>query len=85
MGKSNRKNRTKKQQKFYRHLARQHKKASPDTRRVVLKEVQDYAELAKKSTPANDEIHFTISEESKDNAIPSDDAISLMASDNDFH
>lgn len=68
------KTRTKKQIKFYRHLARQTRKAkthSNDVRRVVLKNVEEPKRTV--VIPPNVEV------------INSDDAISITASDNDFN
>ena len=69
-----RKTRTKKQLKFYRHLARQKRKAkiqADDVRRVVLKNIE--------------ETKGTIVNAPNVEVINSDDAVSIIAWDNDFN
>lgn len=74
MGKTKLHRRTKKQQKYYRHLARQSQKkmsTQVDKRRVVLKEKPISAKEDEATKEVLDKVH-------------SDDAISINASDNDF-
>lgn len=76
MGKNKLKKRTKKQQKYYKHLARQHRKrcdSNVDRRIVVLIEEQNAQPDVNESIVINND---------KDDG---DDRISLHASDSDFH
>ena len=77
------KDRTKKQQKYYRHLARQSQKykasqgsTTNDTRQVVVREVKSVVKVVDNPTKSQSP--------TKTEQINSDDAISIHASDNDF-
>ena len=79
MGKTKVKERSKKQQKYYRHLARQKQKMSQtnDVRRVIVvkREVKSVVKVVKNATHESP---------TKTVQVTSDDAISIHASDNDF-